>query len=123
MRNAGRLKLGYYPLPIEEARNLRSLLIAPQPFFAVDPCAGDGTALAESRESLPAQNAAIELDADRAAAAAAAGSQPPTAAPSSRTCRPEAARCCTSILLTTWRWDGTATSDWNWCSSTIVTDG
>ena len=73
MRNAGRLKLGYYPLPIEEARNLRSLLIAPHPFFAVDPCAGDGTALAEITRKLPAHNAAIELDADRAAAAAALG--------------------------------------------------
>ena len=73
MRNAGRLKLGYYPLPIEEARNLRNLLIAPQPFFAVDPCAGDGTTLLELMQNLPAQSAAIELDADRAAAAAARG--------------------------------------------------
>jgi hypothetical protein len=73
MRNAGRLKLGYYPLPIEEARNLRNLLIAPQPFFAVDPCAGDGTALVEITRDLPARNAAIELDRDRAAAAAARG--------------------------------------------------
>ena len=31
MRNAGRLKLGYYPLPVEEARNLRNLLVATQP--------------------------------------------------------------------------------------------
>lgn len=73
MRNAGRLKLGYYPLPSGEARNLRSLLIATQPFFGVDPCAGDGTALAEITRELPAQNAAIELDADRAAATAARG--------------------------------------------------
>lgn len=73
MRNAGRLKLGYYPLPSEEARRLGNLLIAPQPFFAVDPCAGDGTALLEITQNLPAQNAAIELDADRAAAAAAHG--------------------------------------------------
>ena len=73
MRNAGRLKLGYYPLPVEEARNLRNLLVAPQPFFAVDPCAGDGTALVEITRDLPAHNAAVELDADRAAAAEARG--------------------------------------------------
>ena len=73
MRNAGRLKLGYYPLPVEEARNLRNLLVATQSFFAVDPCAGDGTALVEITRDLPAHNAAIELDADRAAAAAARG--------------------------------------------------
>jgi hypothetical protein len=54
MRNAGRLKLGYYPLPIEEARNLRQLLIAPPAFFAVDPCAGDGTALLEITQGLSA---------------------------------------------------------------------
>ena len=70
MRNAGRLKLGHYPLPVEEAINLRQLLIAPGPFFAVDPCAGDGTALIEVTKDFAAQRAAIELDTDRAAAAA-----------------------------------------------------
>jgi len=73
VRNAGRLKLGHYPLPVEEAINLRQLLIAPRPFFAVDPCAGDGTALIEVTKDLAVQRAAIELDADRAAAAAARG--------------------------------------------------
>jgi hypothetical protein len=73
VRNAGRLKLGHYPLPVEEANNLRQLLLAPRPFFAVDPCAGDGTALLEVTKGLAAQDAAIELDADRAAAAAARG--------------------------------------------------
>ncbi|MFZ0707410.1 MAG: DUF6094 domain-containing protein, partial [Candidatus Korobacteraceae bacterium] len=73
MRNAGRLKLGYYPLPIEEAHNLRQLLTAPESFSAVDPCAGDGTALFAIMQGLPAQRTEIELDADRAAAAAATG--------------------------------------------------
>lgn len=73
MRNAGRLKLGYYPLPIEEARNLRNLVIAPHPFFVIDPCAGDGSALLELTLGLPALPAAIELDADRATAASARG--------------------------------------------------
>ena len=45
MRNAGRLKLGYYPLPIDEARNIRSLLVSSAPYAAIDPCVGDGTAL------------------------------------------------------------------------------
>ena len=47
MRNAGRLKLGYYPLPVEEARNIRALLMSSAPYSAIDPCAGDGTALLE----------------------------------------------------------------------------
>ena len=42
MRNAGRLKLGYYPLPIDEAWNIRSLLVSPAPYAAIDPCVGDG---------------------------------------------------------------------------------
>ena len=94
MRNAGRLKLGYYPLPIEEARNLRNLLIAPHPFFAVDPCAGDGTALVEITRDLPAQNAAIELDADRAAAAAAHGIAATHGSTSIRIFRRGAVRSC-----------------------------
>jgi hypothetical protein len=73
MRNAGRIKLGYYPLPIEEARNIRALLAASAPYSAIDPCVGDGTALAEITKDTGAYLAGIELDADRAAAAGAKG--------------------------------------------------
>ena len=73
MRNAGRLKLGYFPLPIEEARNIRRLLVADNPFFAIDPCAGEGVALLEILQGLPAHPEAVELDADRAAACTAQG--------------------------------------------------
>jgi hypothetical protein len=68
MRNAGRLKLGYYPLPVEEARNIRALLVSSAPYAAVDPCVGDGTALIEINWNTGAHLAGIELDADRAAA-------------------------------------------------------
>ena len=73
MRNAGRLKLGYYPLPIDEARNIRSLLVSSAPYAAIDPCVGDGTALIEITKETSAFLAGIELDADRAAAAAGKG--------------------------------------------------
>ncbi len=73
MRNAGRLKLGYYPLPIDEARNIRSLLVSSAPYAAIDPCVGDGTALIEITKDTGACLAGIELDADRAAAAASKG--------------------------------------------------
>jgi hypothetical protein len=33
-----RLKLGYYPLPVEEARNIRALLLSSAPYAAIDPC-------------------------------------------------------------------------------------
>jgi len=66
MRNAGRLKLGYYPLPLSEAQRLRAHLAVPELAFTVlDPCVGDGRAL----QTLVAQTAAlkygIELDAFR----------------------------------------------------------
>ncbi len=73
MRNAGRLKLGYYPLPIDEARKIGKLLTAPGAYSAIDPCAGDGTALLEITGNSNASLAAIELDADRAASCAAKG--------------------------------------------------
>ena len=73
MRNAGRLKLGYYPLPVEEAQNIRALLLPTAPYAAIDPCVGDGTALLEITKDTDAHLAAIELDADRAATAVQTG--------------------------------------------------
>jgi tRNA1(Val) A37 N6-methylase TrmN6 len=72
-RPFARLKLGYYPLPLEEACNIRSLLVASGHFWAIDPCAGDGTAVLEITKETGAQVAAIEIDADRAAAAVQKG--------------------------------------------------
>lgn len=73
MRSAGRLKLGYFPLPIEEARRLRRLLQADKLFSVLDPCAGTGEALHLLTEGLDCNRYGIELDADRAAAAAGSG--------------------------------------------------
>ena len=64
-RPFARLKLGYYPLPAEEARNIRSLLIFSDLYAAIDPCAGDGSALLEITNGTKAHLAAIEIDADR----------------------------------------------------------
>jgi hypothetical protein len=73
MRNAGRIKLGYFPLPIEEAQNIRALLVPSGPYVAIDPCVGSGTALVDITKDTGAHLAGIELDADRAAAAAETG--------------------------------------------------
>ena len=72
-RPIARLKLGYFPLPIEEARNIHDLLMGSSPYAAIDPCGGDGTALLEITKDTGAHMAGIELDADRAAAAAQKG--------------------------------------------------
>ena len=46
MRLAARLKLGYYPLPEDQAPMLRARLAFPQEkTSALDPCCGKGTAI------------------------------------------------------------------------------
>src|SRR3974390_813299 len=72
-RLISRLKLGYYPLPVEEDQNIRALLVPSGPYAAIDPCVGDGTALVEITKDTGSHLAGIELDADRAAAAANKG--------------------------------------------------
>src|SRR5215470_1305710 len=66
MRSAGRLKLGYYPLPISEAQRLRSHLVFPaKPFSALDPCVGDGGAFEILVQESAALRYGVELDAFR----------------------------------------------------------
>ena len=67
MRNAGRLKLGFYPLSIPEAKRLRGYLSFPDSHFsAIDPCVGDGAAFHHLLEGVAAQRYGIELDGSRA---------------------------------------------------------
>jgi len=67
IRNAGRLKLGFYPLPQSEAQKLKSHLAFPaEPFAALDPCVGDGAAFATILENTTALRYGIELDSYRA---------------------------------------------------------
>ena len=74
MRNAARIKLGYYPLPQEEGKRLRGLLeFSAGTTSVVDPCVGTGAALHQLTGGAEAQKHGVELDANRAAAAAASG--------------------------------------------------
>ncbi len=74
MRNAGRLKLGYYPLPATEARRLKGYLSFPNDAFsAVDPCIGTGAAFSQLLDGHRAHRYGIELDANRALEAQALG--------------------------------------------------
>lgn len=67
MRNAGRLKLGFYPLPQAEAQRLRRHLDFPsEPVAALDPCVGDGAAFQTILDGTTALSYGIELDAYRA---------------------------------------------------------
>jgi hypothetical protein len=73
MRNAARLKMGYYPLPESEAVKLSSLLTYPQPASVIDPCVGQGTALHLITSIAPVRRYGVELDAERAQIARADG--------------------------------------------------
>ena len=51
MRNQGMLRLGYFPLPLAEARRIRAFLRFPaSTFAAIDPSIGDGAAFWQLRE-------------------------------------------------------------------------
>jgi hypothetical protein len=73
MRNADRLKLGYFPLPQQEARRLRRLIHAAESFSVLDPCVGTGAALHLITSDLDCRQYGIELDAERALAASHSG--------------------------------------------------
>src|SRR5260370_13352908 len=74
MRNVGRIKLGYYPLPEAEGTRLRNLLKYPSEMVSVlDPCVGTGADLMQLTEGSLVSRNGVELDADRATAAKDAG--------------------------------------------------
>jgi SAM-dependent methyltransferase len=63
--------MAYFPLPEAEARRIRQHLIYPASNFTVlDPCAGEGKALAAITEGTQGQRCGIELDGYRAEEAA-----------------------------------------------------
>ncbi len=67
MRIAGKLKCGFYPLPLTEAQAIRNCLEFPlTEFSALDPCIGDGAAFARITAGTEARRYGIELDAYRA---------------------------------------------------------
>ena len=72
MRIQGKLRLGYFPLPLTEARRIRACLRYPtSPLSAIDPCIGDGAAFLTITGESCARRYGIELDAYRAEQAAA----------------------------------------------------
>jgi hypothetical protein len=74
MRNAARIKLGYYPLPPSEGSRLRQLLnFSPEPASVLDPCADTGAAFLQLTDGADVARYAVELDAERARQATEAG--------------------------------------------------
>jgi SAM-dependent methyltransferase len=67
VRAAGRVRLGFFPLPLTEAQRIRRFLAFPNcPLSALDPCVGDGAAFAEIASDEKALRYGVELDAGRA---------------------------------------------------------
>jgi Uncharacterised methyltransferase family (DUF6094) len=66
-RPTSKVRMGYFPLPEAEARRIRQHVIFPASnFTALDPCAGEGKALAVITDGGRCQRCGIELDAYRA---------------------------------------------------------
>ena len=77
MRLAGKVKLGYFPLPHREAERIRTFLKFPRAgtCAVLDPCIGDGAAFAIICQGSGARLYGIELDSYRAEQAAAVAHQ------------------------------------------------
>ena len=73
MRPHGKTKLGFFPLPTQEADRLKNYLSFASSFSALDPCVGDGVAFRHLVEGMQAFRYGIEIDANRADQAAQAG--------------------------------------------------
>lgn len=74
MRTEGRLKLGFFPLPVAEGDRIREHLLFPNKHCSVvDPCVGAGAALLQVTSGATTSLYGIELDTDRAATAAQNG--------------------------------------------------
>lgn len=74
MRLAGRTRLGFYPLPLPEAERIRRFLAFPEKQCrALDPCVGEGAALAAITSDKGVLRYGVELEAGRAEQASAKG--------------------------------------------------
>jgi hypothetical protein len=69
----GKTKLGFFPLPLSEAKRLRNYLAFSSQFSALDPCVGDGVAFSGLVEGALARRYGVEIDAHRAAQARTLG--------------------------------------------------
>jgi hypothetical protein len=90
MRPHGQMKLGFFPLPPDEAKRLKRWLAFPERFSALDPCVGDGVAFAHLLHGVTAHLYGIEIDANRAEQARGLGIETLQANAIDVRCQPEA---------------------------------
>ena len=90
MRPHGQTKLGFFPLPVTEAKRLKNWLGFPERFSALDPCVGDGVAFTHLLHDVPAHRYGIEIDANRTEQARTSGIETVQANTMDVRCQPEA---------------------------------
>jgi predicted RNA methylase len=66
MRLEGKIKMGYYPTPISVVERIKSFIRFTEDSMILDPCCGEGKALAELAEDTGAKTYGIEIDGHRA---------------------------------------------------------
>jgi len=82
--------LGFFPLPVAEAKRLKNWPTFPERFSALDPCVGDGVAFAHLLHDVTAHRYGIEVDANRAEQARDSGIETLQACTMDVRCPPEA---------------------------------
>ena len=118
MRGIARQKLGYYPLPQNEAERIRRFLSFQGGAISVlDPCAGGGAAMATITSGAQTVRHAIELDAFRAEEARSVLDHVIQGNCFDVHSAVESFHCFSKIRLTISRWVRTTTGEWNTCSS------
>ena len=90
MRPPGKIKLGFFPLPLPEAARLKNFLAFASEFSALDPCVGDGVAFNHLLDGVTAHRYGVEIDANRAEQARALGIETVQANTMDVRCSPEA---------------------------------
>jgi SAM-dependent methyltransferase len=90
VRPQGQTKLGFFPLPIAEAKRLKNWLTFPERCSVLDPCVGDGVAFTQLLHGVSAHRYGIEIDANRAEQARALGIETLQADAMDVRCQPEA---------------------------------
>jgi predicted RNA methylase len=90
VRPHGQTKLGFFPLPVAEAKRLKNWLGFLERFSVLDPCAGDGVAFNHLLDGATARRYGIEIDANRAEQARALGIEIVQANTMDVKCPPEA---------------------------------
>jgi predicted RNA methylase len=66
MRLEARVKMGYYPTPITVVERIKSLIRFTECCTIIDPCCGEGSALAKLAQDTSAKTYGIEIDGHRA---------------------------------------------------------